>query len=102
MMVSNTYSVLYDQERHVIVHGETGTKVHVFGLETDNYQPTPGELHIYGDDRGEWLAFETEGWNGENFDIIKQAVIWYARYLDYPQMTISTEDPRRVVTLRKV
>jgi hypothetical protein len=86
----------------VIVHRETGTKVNVFGLEVENYQPGPGELHIFGDDHREWLAFETEGWNGEHINIIDQAVLWYARYLDYPQMEITTEDPRPQPGLRKI
>jgi hypothetical protein len=101
-MLSTSYSLLEDQDRHIIVHDTTSVKVHVFGLDVDSYQPTPGELHIFGDDHGEWLAFETEGWNGENFDVIKQAVVWYARYLDYPQMEITTEDPRPEFKLRKL
>ncbi|GAA4326449.1 hypothetical protein GCM10023149_29280 [Mucilaginibacter gynuensis] len=100
-MYSTSYFLLNDQERDVIVHAETGVKVNVFGLEVDQFQPTRGELHIFGDDHGEWLAFETEGWNGEHFEVIQQAVLWYARYLDYPQMSIQTEDPRPEFRLRK-
>lgn len=101
-MISTTYSLLEDQERDIIVHAETGLRVHVFGLEVDDYQSTPGELHVFGDDHGEWLAFETEGWNGEHLDLISQAVLWYARYLDYPQMQIQTEDPRPGIKLRSL
>lgn len=101
MMLPNNYFLLEDQERDIIVHGETGLRVNVFGLEVDQYEPTPGELHIFGDDHGEWLAFETEGWSIENLDIISGAVKWYARYLDYPEMQISEEDPRPAVRLRK-
>jgi hypothetical protein len=68
----------------------------------DQYQPAKGELHIYGEDHGEWLAFETEHWDGDNLDLITQAVVWYARYLDYPEMTISTEDPRPGHKLRLI
>lgn len=101
-MLSTTYSLLEDQDRDVIVHNETGLRVNVFGLEVDDYHPAPGEIHIFGDDHGEWLAFETEGWNGENLGLISQAVIWYARYLDYPEMNIVTEDPRPSVKFRKI
>jgi hypothetical protein len=101
-MISNTYSLLEDQERDIIIHRISGLRVNVFGLEVDNYRPTKGELRIYGDDHGEWLAFETEGWNGEDLDIISQAVVWYARYLDYPEMTITTEDPRPEFKLKVV
>jgi len=36
------------------------TQVKVFGLEVGDYHPTTEEIHIFGDDHGEWLAFETE------------------------------------------
>jgi hypothetical protein len=101
-MISNTFSLLEDQERDIIIHGATGLCVNVFGLEVDDYQPTKGEIHIFGNDHGEWLAFETEGWNGGNLDLITQAVVWYARYLDYPEMNIQTEDPRPAPRLRKI
>lgn len=76
--------------------------VHNMGLEDDNYSPTSGELNIFGEDHCEWLAFETEDWYMEGMDIISGAVIWYARYLNYPKMQITTNDPRSVFTLRKV
>lgn len=101
-MISTTFSLMEDRDRHSIVHDESGLRVNVFGLEVDDYHPAAGELHIFGDDHGEWLAFETEGWNGDNLDLITQAVVWYARYLDYPQMEIRTEDPRPELELRKV
>jgi hypothetical protein len=101
-MLSTTYSLLENQERDVIVHNKSGLRVNVFGLEVDDYHPAAGEIHIFGDDHGEWLAFETEGWNGENLNLITQAVVWYARYLDYPQMNIVTEDPRPAKKLRKI
>ena len=93
-MQSTTYFLLERQKRDVIVHGETGLRVHVFGLEVDDYHPAPGELHVFGEAYGEWLAFETRGWSMENIDIITGAVVWYARYLDYAEMVITTEDPR--------
>jgi len=101
-MISYTFPLLEDQKRDIIIRGATGLCVNVFGLEVDDYQPTKGEIHIFGDDHGEWLAFETEGWNGENLDLITQAVVWYARYLEYLEMNIQTEAPRPAPRLRKI
>jgi hypothetical protein len=101
-MLSTSYFLLEDQDRDIIVHGETGLRVNVFGLEVDQYEPTPGELHIFGDDHGEWLAFETEGLSREDLDVLSGAVQWYARYLDYPQMQIRADDPRPPVKLSKL
>lgn len=99
-MLSTGYTLITHQEHDVIIHEATQIKINVFGLEVDDYHPTPGELHIFGEDHGEWLAFETQGWNGENLDVISQAVVWYARYLDYPEMQIQTEAPRPTSKLR--
>jgi hypothetical protein len=93
-MRSTTYFLLEDQERHVIVHGESGLRVNVYGLEVDDYQPAPGELRIFGEAHGEWLAFETRGWSPESLAVLSGAVVWYARYLDYPEMQIRESDPR--------
>ena len=101
-MYSTTYALLENEDHDVIIHDATGIRVHVFNLEVDTYIPTQGELRIFGDDHGEWLVFETEGWNGEDLDIITQAVVWYARYLDNPHMQIQEDDPRPVNRLRSV
>ena len=101
-MQTTNYFLLQQHDRDIIVHGATGLRVQVFGLEVDQYKPTPGELHIFGDDHGEWLAFETEGWLMESMDIITGAVVWYARYLDYTEMIILTDDPRPDIKLRKI
>lgn len=93
-MKKNNYFLLEDARRDVIVHGETGLRVNVFNRETEGFSPAPGEIHVVGDDHGLWLAFETEGWTMEGLEIVSSAVLWYARRLDYPQMQITTEDPR--------
>lgn len=97
-----SYFLLPDANRPIIVHGPTGLKLHVYSLEAENFRPTKGELHIFGDDHGEWLAFETEGWKGDDTQIFASAVLWYAVYLDYPTMEITTDDPRPPYRLRIV
>ena len=57
-MQTTAYFLLDDQDRDVIVHGQTGLRVNVFGLEVDQYQPTAGEFHIFGEAPGEWLPLK--------------------------------------------
>jgi hypothetical protein len=92
-MESSNYFLL-NRERNVIVHKATGLRINVFGLEVENYRPNPTELHVFGDDHGEWLAFETEGWSTEDRVILIDAVKWYSQFLDYPEINITEEDPR--------
>ena len=93
-MNSLNYFLVPDANRQIISHGETGLRVNVYHLENEPFYPVTGELHIFGDDHGEWLAFETEGYHRDDLQIFASAVTWYARYLDYPGMQIETVDPR--------
>jgi len=99
-MLGSNYFLLEEADHPVIVHGQSGLRLNVFSLETQDFRPAPGEIHIFGDDHGEWLAFETDGWTMEDMDIISGAVRWYAIYLDYPFMEITTTDPRDEFRLR--
>lgn len=101
-MQSMTYFLVTDTERDTIVHGATGTRLNIYSLENEDFHPAKGELHIFGDDHGEWLAFETVGWKGGETGVISGAVLWYAVYLDYRAMNITTEDPRPEFKLRKL
>ncbi|MDT3401012.1 hypothetical protein [Mucilaginibacter terrae] len=100
MMNILKFALLQDQDRDIIIHYDTGLKVCVFNLEAADFRPSKKEQHIFGDDHGEWLAFETKGWHGQSPDILHQAALWYARYLDYPEMIISDVDPRPVFKMR--
>ncbi|GAA4326299.1 hypothetical protein GCM10023149_29000 [Mucilaginibacter gynuensis] len=101
-MRSTTYYLLENAHRDIIVHGQSGLRVNVFNLETEGFEPKRGEIHIFGDDHGEWLAFETDGWTVKDIDLISGAVLWYARLLDYPEMEVRTMDPRPAHRLRIV
>lgn len=95
-MHSTTYYLTDENDHHIIVHADTGLRMQIFSLEHEPYIPDPKEIHLFGDDHGEWLAFETIGWKGEPIEILKGAIVWYARYLDYPEILIIDEDPRPV------
>ena len=56
MMQSMNYFLLPDAQRDIIIHGPTGTRLNVYSLENEDFRPIKGELHIFGDDHGEWLA----------------------------------------------
>ena len=59
------------------MHSETGLRVHVFGLEVEGYQLAAGEIHIFGEAHGEWLAIEDRGLdNGRSDYYFPRAVLW--------------------------
>ena len=93
-MNSLNYFLVPEADRQIIAHGETGLRVNVYHLENEPFYPVMGELHVFGDDHGEWIAFETEGYHPDDLQIFASAVTWYASYLDYPDMQIEIVDPR--------
>jgi hypothetical protein len=102
MMNVVKFSLTKGQERDIIVHYETGLQVFVFNLEAEDFRPSKIERHIFGDDHGDWLAFETKSWQGQSLDILHQAALWFAQYLDYPEMVILEIDPRPAFKMRKL
>src|ERR1700761_4469400 len=74
-MLSMNYFLLPDTERDIIVHGPTNLRLNVYNLENEDFRPTQGELHIFGDDHGEWLAFGTEGWSGGDRQVLSNALL---------------------------
>lgn len=101
-MQNMNYFLIDDGDHDIIVHGPSGIRLYVYNLELHDFRPEPHELHVFGDDHGEWLAFETEGWRDGGFEIMGNAVMWYAMYLGYPAMEITTDDPRPGFRLKKV
>ena len=95
-MLSLTYFLLPGQTRDVIVHGETGFKINVFRLEKEIFVPKDGELHVFGKDKKEWLAFETCGWNAEKLAIMSAAVLWYSEYIGFFEIQLTFTDPRQM------
>ena len=60
-MHSTSYYLSDENDHHLIIHADTGLVVQTFSLEHEPFNPCPDEIHLFGDDHGEWLAFETIG-----------------------------------------
>jgi len=99
-MLSLTYFLLPGQIRDVIVHGETGFKINVYRLEKESFLPKDGEIHVFGKDPEEWLAFETSGWNTEKLAIMSAALLWYSEFIGFTQLQLTFTDPRQMHILK--
>ncbi|MHB8208727.1 hypothetical protein [Mucilaginibacter sp.] len=98
-MLSLTYFLLPGQTGDVIVHGKTGFRVNVFRIEKEKFTPLSCELHIFGQNLGEWLAFETEGWNDKKLDIMSAAILWCAKYKNCKDLQLTFTDPRAMYSI---
>lgn len=66
----------------------------VHHLNTEPFQPNPSELQFYSRYPGDLLAFETVNIRDYLRPMVASALLWYAQYIGYPEMNISSEDPR--------
>ena len=80
--------------RDVIRHRDGVLRINVYCLDKDEFKPDPDELQFYGNNYGEFLAFETSRYDGNDPLLVIEAIRWYADYIDNPRMEILAEDPR--------
>jgi hypothetical protein len=80
--------------RDIIYHRESGLRLHVYCLNKTGFEPHPDELQFYADTNNGILAFETWRYDIDDPALIIDAIRWYARYIDQPDLEILAEDPR--------
>jgi hypothetical protein len=96
-----TYYLLPVEDGNVIIHYDTGLKINVFNLKNEDFKPNPLELHVYGVNNSDWLAFETEGWTTESLRIIGQAVLWYTLEMNLSEIRLTVMHPDSQKDLRE-
>ena len=73
----------------IILSKVTDTKIKVCPLQKMDFIPDPNEIQLYGENKGESIAFQTDGLSVRNGLDMFMAVKWYARQqLDNPKMLI--------------
>ncbi|WP_256013653.1 hypothetical protein [Desertivirga xinjiangensis] len=80
-------------QRDVILERETNLKIQVFNQSDELFVPNGKEVHFFGDNFGEVLAFETIGYQHESEAFILSAIKWYADYLGFSKMKIYRNNP---------
>lgn len=100
-MLAPTFFIDETGDRPVICNRYTPMRLEVFNLEDQTFTAPAGKLVFFGDDHGTSIAIVAM-YERTRIKEITEALKWYAVYLDYPEMHITTEDPRPPVTLRVV
>jgi len=77
-----------------IYHPESGLKINIYPLFNYPFSPQSQEICFYGRLFQWWHAFETEGFQEHQLEVISQALKWYAELSFYPQMEPQAFDPR--------
>lgn len=101
-MEHNVYLLATDPQnpcRDVIHSRDTGLKVNVFCIDSEQFVANPNEIQLYGYADGKLYAFETINVTPDDALDVIDAIQWYAGYLRFPEMEILPEDPRMGQTI---
>ena len=72
-------------------------RISIVKLEDIAFEPNPSELQFYSKYKEGHLVFETVNIKDYLRPLVASALQWYAEYVGFPEMYISSEDPRAVV-----
>lgn len=86
------YFICDTTEGDIIGYWDEDVRIRVVRLTRNSFLPQHGEIQFYGDDHGVPLAFETIDYTDEDQEVILDAIRWYADFLNYPQMKITSNN----------
>lgn len=93
---SPLYTLEVVNNRDVIKITGTALIITVYALKYESFIASEHKIVIYGDDHGDPLAFVVDGWNDDTSDdhleLVSVAIMWYAKYLGYPEMQLQLGD----------
>ena len=93
-MLSSNFYLAQTENGDVIRDAKSMLAINIHHLNNEPFRPNPSELQFYSRYPGDLLAFETVNIKDYLRPIVASALMWYAQHIGYPEMNISTEDPR--------
>jgi len=93
-MLSNNFYVIQTENGDMIRDAKSMLRINIHQLDNRSFLPNPSELQFYSINSRVLLAFETVNIKDYLRPLVASALLWYAQYIGYPEMNISTEDPR--------
>lgn len=79
--------------REVIKDHLSPVTVNIYRLANESFAENPEMMTCYGSDLGSFLAFES-AYIVENLPTITEALKWYCKAINYPDMQFHVDDPR--------
>ena len=93
-MLSTNFYVIQTEDGDMIRDFKSMLRINIHQLNNGTFNPNPAELQFYSRYPGVLLAFETVNIKDYLRPLVASALLWYAQYIGYPEMNISSEDPR--------
>jgi hypothetical protein len=100
-MWSTTFELANIQGRNTLIMPSTDLQISIYDLNTEEFIPNEEKLQLYGDYYGSSIAFEFT-LKENQWEDIPAALRWFARYINYQNMELTTEAPKQEYHLRVV
>src|ERR1700744_5494128 len=96
-MLSTNFYIIQTETGDMIRDVKSMLRISILKLDDLAFVPNPSELHFYSTYKDGHLVFETVNIKDYLRPLVASALQWYAEYVGFPEMHISSEDPRPVV-----
>lgn len=96
-MLPNNFYVIKTETGDMIRDVKSMLRINIHQLDRAAFQPDPSELQFYSLCPDGFLAFETVDIKDYLRPLVAPALLWYAEHIGYPNMDISTLDPRQAL-----
>lgn len=93
-MPHTNFYLLQTDDGDMIRDVKSMLRINIHRLNNVSFDPNPSELQFYSIYPGCLLAFETVNIKDYLRPLVAPALLWYAEYIGYPEMHITSEDPR--------
>jgi hypothetical protein len=93
-MLPTNFYIIKTENGDMIRDVKSMLRINIHQLENVVFKPNPSELQFYSMFHGVSLAFETVNIKDYLRPLVASALLWYAQHIGYPEMNISSEDPR--------
>lgn len=93
-MLPTNFYVIQTENGDMIRDVKSMLRINIYHLDNRQFSPDPTELQFYSIYQDVCLAFETVNIKDYLRPLVASALLWYAQHIGYPEMNISSEDPR--------
>ncbi len=92
-MLSTNFFLIKTEKGDTIQDERSKLRINIYNIGSGLFQPNPSELQFYGIYEDKCVAFETVEIRDFLRPQVASALMWYAQYIGYPEMNISSENP---------
>ena len=93
-MLPTNFYLIQTETGDMIRDVKSMLRINIYRLDGGPFKPNPTELQFYSIYEDVCLAFETVNIKDYLRPLVASALLWYAQHIGFPEMNISSEDPR--------